>query len=169
MRGWRTCLKPQPLAAKQSPVAEEARVDSSNCVDRARGTSLVIEATGEVADSPLGMPEEPSATELLPKGGVETTSLPTLNDVVLESPHGLERVGTVNILGLRTMGGPPVVSIPQRLLLSPRCSLQRGPLQVLSSNYFSGGEMLRWLSGMVTSLEGLRTLRPYLRRNGGGV
>jgi len=52
-----------------SPVAEEARVESSDRVNEACWASSVIEATEEVIHPPLGIPEGPSATELLPEEG----------------------------------------------------------------------------------------------------
>ena len=55
-------------------MVEEARNESSDRVDGARGALPIIEATKEIAESPLGMPEGPSAAELLPEEGVEATT-----------------------------------------------------------------------------------------------
>ena len=126
-------------------MAEEAQVESFDSVDEARGASSVIEATEEVVDPPLGMPKGPSATELLPEEGVEATTPPLRMMLGLSLRTGLRGLALLNILRLRTMRGLSVVSIHQGLLINPRNCLRCESLQVLSSNCFSKGEVLRWL------------------------
>ena len=51
-----TTTPPFPIA-EQSPIAKEVRVESSYRVDGTQGALPVIEATEEVADTPLEMPD----------------------------------------------------------------------------------------------------------------
>ena len=60
-------------ATTLSPTAEQSPMASS-----------VIEATEEVIHPPLGIPEGPSATELLPEEGGWGNDAPTLDDAGLE-------------------------------------------------------------------------------------
>ena len=108
MRGWRTCSKLQPLRPRPLWLKKLG----SDRVDRARGTSLVIETTEEVADPPLGMPTEPSVTELLPEDEVEAM-MPLLWMMLGLSLHtDLKGWALLNIIGLRQIRGPLVVSTP---------------------------------------------------------
>ena len=51
-----TAATPPFPTVEQSPMAEEARVESFDHVNKARRALPVIETTEKVADSPLGMP-----------------------------------------------------------------------------------------------------------------
>ena len=77
-------------------------------MDGARRALPVTETTAEVVDTASEMPVGPSTTELLLEGGTETTLL-TLDNAGLQSPHSLERVDVAEhpqtAEGARVAGG----------------------------------------------------------------
>jgi len=61
-------------------------------VDGARGSSFLVEATGEVTGMTLEVSARPSTAARFLDDGTGSTVSPTLDNAGLESPRGFERV-----------------------------------------------------------------------------
>ena len=80
---------------EQPSVVEEDRVGPSDFVDGARGSSFLVEATGEVTGMTLEVSARPSTAARFLDDGTGSTVSPTLDNARIESPRGFERVDAV--------------------------------------------------------------------------